>query len=71
MSLDNNHHFNEDLELIDENAKGLNKRQTEILNIISNYSDFYHSNLNVKYDAETKYAYTIHALNHVLKLVQT
>jgi hypothetical protein len=65
--LGKNHFLNEETELIDENAVGLNTRQKEILNIIVNYPDFYHSNLNVKHDSETKHVYAIHALNHVLK----
>jgi septum formation topological specificity factor MinE len=69
--LGKDHHLNEETDLIDnENqATGLNKRQKEILSIISKYVDFYHSNLSVKHDAETKFAYAIHALNHVLKYV--
>ena len=35
----------------------LTQPQKEILNIISNYVDFYHSNVNVKYDADIKFTY--------------
>lgn len=45
----------------------LEKDQLEILNVISNYADFYCSNMDIKRDSEYKFTYAIHALNHVLK----
>ena len=43
-----------------ETAKfNLTQPQKEMLNIISNYVDFYHSNVNVKYDADIKFTYVI------------
>jgi hypothetical protein len=37
------------------------------MNIISNYVDFYHANVDVKFDSKIKFSYAIHALNHILK----
>lgn len=45
----------------------LDKTQNEILNIISNYADFYHSDVDIKLDTKVKFVYTLHALNHALK----
>ena len=45
----------------------LDKFQSETLNIISTYVDFYNPNVEVQMDAKNKFAYAIHALNHVLK----
>ena len=45
----------------------LTDTQKEILNVITNYADFYDPNVEVKKDSQIKFAYTIHALNHALK----
>jgi hypothetical protein len=45
----------------------LDPEHMEILNIITNYVDLYHSNVEVKSDVGVKFAYAIHVLNHVLK----
>lgn len=45
----------------------LDTKQSEILNILSNYCDFYHSDVEVKFDYKMKFVYALHALNHALK----
>jgi hypothetical protein len=68
--LGNNNIESKDIdEQIKTNSKAslLNASQLEILNIISNYADFYHSNVNVKEDNSIKFIYALHSLNHVLK----
>jgi hypothetical protein len=35
----------------------LEKDQLEILNVISNYADFYYSNMDIKRDSEYKFTY--------------
>ncbi len=45
----------------------LDNSQQEIMNILSNYVDFYHANVDVKFDSKMKFTYAIHALNHILK----
>jgi U3 small nucleolar RNA-associated protein 25 len=48
-------------------SQDLDKFQTETLNIISTYADFYNPNVDIKMDTKNKFTYAIHALNHVLK----
>lgn len=45
----------------------LDQRQVELLNVISNYIDFYDPNVHIQFDARNKFVYTMHALNHALK----
>ena len=51
----------------EENTYSLDKRQVELLNIVSNYVDFYDPDVGIKFDSKNKLIYTLHALNHVLK----
>lgn len=49
------------------NEYNLDKSQSELLNAISNYADFYNPNVEVNMDTKVKFVYTLHALNHALK----
>jgi hypothetical protein len=51
-----------------ENAEfNLDGKHRELLNVISNYVDFYDPGVDVKSDTRTKFTYAVHALNHALK----
>lgn len=45
----------------------LDRRQLELLNVISSYVDFYDPDVDIHFDNRNKLVYTIHALNHTLK----
>ena len=51
----------------DENGQPKSVAQSELLHIMLNYADLYHANTELKNGDEFKYAYALHALNHILK----
>lgn len=45
----------------------LDRRQLELLNLISSYVDFYDPDVDIHFDNKNKFVYAVHALNHALK----
>jgi hypothetical protein len=57
----------DDEQSIENSEYNLDGKHRELLNLISNYVDFYDPNVDIKSDTRTKFTYAVHALNHALK----
>ncbi len=51
----------------DNSEFNLDGKHRELLNVISNYVDFYDPSVDIKSDTRNKFTYAVHALNHALK----
>ena len=57
----------EDMEKKETQKYNLDRRQLELLNVISSYVDFYDPDVDIQFDNRNKLVYVMHALNHTLK----
>lgn len=58
-------------EILPQNESKLSDKQAEMLKILTNYFDFYNPNVDLVHEDKcNKFVYTLHALNHILKLVK-